>query len=216
MKLWLLRHAAPEVAPGTCYGQLDVPALAPDTLAVARAFDEHTAAQALTQVVSSPLVRCTALAQAWCDLKPGRIWQVDARLAELDFGAWEGRAWAAIEPGAISAWADNFTDARPGASGESVREFMARVGAALHDWHHRGQDTLWVTHAGVMRAATLWSRGVPVPLGAADWPTHAPSYGQWMCMHSSAIANTSASMPESGFMSCTDLPTPRGIQDGLL
>ena len=26
MKLWLLRHAAPEVAPGTCYGRLDLAA----------------------------------------------------------------------------------------------------------------------------------------------------------------------------------------------
>ena len=35
-RLWLVRHAAPQVAPGTCYGALDVPADPAATQAAAR------------------------------------------------------------------------------------------------------------------------------------------------------------------------------------
>ncbi len=181
MKLWLLRHGAPEVPPGTCYGRLDILVDGQATQAAAQAFHALAQAQGLP-VFSSPLRRCSALAQALCGLQPGRRWQPDPRLAELDFGAWEGQPWAAIAPSEISAWANDFTDARPGGHGETVREFMGRVGAALDGWRAQGQDALWVTHSGVIRAAMLRWRGVALPASAAEWPAEAPAFGQWLCL----------------------------------
>ena len=180
MKLWLLRHAAPEVAPGTCYGRLDLAAEPLATEAAAAAVAGHVPQGAT--VLSSPRRRCTALAQALCGLHPGTGWHLDERLAELDFGAWEGRPWAAIPVDEISGWTAEFTEARPGGHGETVREFMARVGAALDDWQRQGRDALWVTHAGVIRAATLWWQGVALPASAAGWTVAAPGYGQWLCL----------------------------------
>mgnify|MGYP000022239354 CR=1 FL=1 len=55
---------------------------------------------------------------------------------------------------------------------------------ALDDWQRQGRDALWVTHAGVIRAATLWWQGVALPASAADWPVAAPGYGQWLCLDS--------------------------------
>ena len=80
--LWLARHAQPLVAPGTCYGRLDVPAEPAATQAAAQAL-----AQALPtglRTVSSPLQRCTQLAESLCQLWPPATFSTDTRLAELD------------------------------------------------------------------------------------------------------------------------------------
>jgi len=39
---------------------------------------------------------------------------------------------------------------------------------------------VWITHAGVARAARLLADGVPVLTRAAQWPLEAPGYGQWL------------------------------------
>ena len=87
MRLYLIRHPAPLVAPGLCYGSTD--------LAVLPAQQERVAAQ-LAKVLplglvlySSPLQRCAGLAQALAQRLGGGPVRYDARLAELDFGQWE-------------------------------------------------------------------------------------------------------------------------------
>src|SRR3989344_6090949 len=59
-RLWLVRHAQPLVAPGTCYGALDIPA----DPAATRAAAEHLAAALPPQsrVIHSTLQRCEQLA----------------------------------------------------------------------------------------------------------------------------------------------------------
>ena len=129
----------------------------------------------------SPLRRCTALAAAVVDRLPqlGPV-RVDARLAEMDFGAWEGRPWNAIGRDAFDAWTADFTDARAGDHGESTRMFMARVGAAWDAWRASGRDAVWVTHAGVMRAVMLLEAGVRCPEAASRWPARSIGHGDWM------------------------------------
>ena len=96
----------------------------------------------------------------------------------MHFGDWEGRPWADIGPAALATWTADFADFRAGGSGESVTQFMARVGAAF-DELDPATDTLWVTHAGVIRAATLIAQGLRHIHRADQWPVDAPSYGQW-------------------------------------
>lgn len=171
--LWLLRHAQVDCAAGLCYGASDVPALAEATReAAARA---AAALPVQLPLVSSPLRRCADLAQS---LRPGEAIATDARLAEMDFGAWEGQAWAAIERSAFEAWTADFGDHRAGGHGESTRQFMARVGAAFEDWRASGQDALWVTHAGVMRAVLLWQGGTRAIERADQWPAHPIAFGE--------------------------------------
>ncbi|MDP9601305.1 UNVERIFIED_ORG: alpha-ribazole phosphatase [Variovorax paradoxus] len=176
--LWLQRHAPVVAEPGLCYGATDLEAHADATLAAA----ERIAPLLPVGIVlcSSPLKRCTALAEAIVALRPDLTVQRDARLAEMDFGAWEGRPWAGIPREDFDAWTADFADLRAGVHGESVRAFMSRIAQAHDEWLARGRDTLWVTHAGVLRAVTLLRRGIRCPASAGDWPAGEMPFGGWL------------------------------------
>ncbi|MBP7531813.1 MAG: histidine phosphatase family protein, partial [Ottowia sp.] len=105
-------------------------------------------------------------------------------LREMDFGSWEGRRWADIPRAEFDRWLAGFADTPPAAGAETVRALMERVGAAWDDWRASEADALWVTHAGVMRAALLLSRGVRVPGSAAGWPADALPFGELMVLRS--------------------------------
>ena len=174
--LWLVRHAQPLIESGICYGQLNVPADRKLTQSCAQ--DLLKVLPRGTAVSTSPLQRCELLSQALIGLQPDLKVKTDARLQEMHFGQWEGRAWADIDKAELDGWTDDFADYRAGGTGESVRQFMARVADALGELDPAG-DTLWVTHAGVIRAATLIATGIRHISRADEWPTDAPAYGQW-------------------------------------
>jgi alpha-ribazole phosphatase len=177
MTLWLVRHAQPLIAPGLCYGQLDVPADAAATADCARRLALELPAG--IDVIASPLQRCAQLACALQALRPDLRFHTDVRLQEMDFGRWEGRAWNTIDPAELQAWTDHFAHYAVGGTGESVTAFMARVGAAFDAL---APDTLWITHAGVIRAAGLLAQGMRHIKRADQWPLHAPNYGQWQTL----------------------------------
>ena len=176
MTLWMVRHAQPLVDAGTCYGQLDMPADVSATLACAQALAKILPPG--ISVAASPLQRCEQLAQALLGLQTDLTIKKDARLQEMNFGAWEGQPWVDIARAELAAWTADFAAYRPGGSGESVAQFMARVATAF-DELPRAADTLWITHAGVMRAVHLISAGQRHITSADQWPLAAPAYGQW-------------------------------------
>lgn len=154
MRLYLIRHPQPAVAPGVCYGSTDL-GLADDPARAAAALRGLLPADA--PLYSSPLTRCRLLAQA---LHPAPI--LDARIREIDFGDWEMRAWDAIDRAAIDAWAaDPFGFAPPG--GEAVAALRARVLDFLAALPGAAADAVLVAHAGVIKicAAEL--------AGERDW-----------------------------------------------
>lgn len=176
MKLWLIRHACPLIAPGTCYGASDVP---DDPAATAQA----AAALAMQlpiglRIGSSPLQRCEHLSQSLQGLRPDLIYRTDAKLAEMNFGTWEGQLWANIPKTELDTWTANFADHAVG-GGESVRRFMRRVGRALAAWQENGADAAWICHAGVARAVMLLLAGVACPTSANDWPRTGLAFGGW-------------------------------------
>ncbi len=176
MKLWLVRHATPLVEPGICYGRKNVPANVAATAECARQLAELL--PAATRAISSPLQRCEQLAQALHGLRPDLTYKTDPRLQEMDFGDWEGCAWQDIAPADLQSWTDGFAHHAVGGSGESTMQVMARVAEAFDELQGPA-DTLWITHAGVIRAAELIARGVRQIASADQWPTEAPAYGQW-------------------------------------
>lgn len=178
--LWLARHAPVLAEGGLCYGASDLRADPDASRAAARAAAARLPA-GLTALVS-PLQRCEQLAQDLRWLRPDLVLKTDPRLRELDFGAWEGRRWADIARAEFDAWTADFADAPPAAGGEPVRALMARVAAAWDDWHACGADALWITHAGVMRAALLLSRGQRLPASAADWPADSLPFGELIAL----------------------------------
>lgn len=181
MKLWLARHAQPLVAPGICYGRLDLAADAAASADCARRL--ALALPAGIRVSVSPLQRCAQLAQALQALRPDLLCHTDARLQEMDFGRWEGRAWQDIAPAELAAWTDDFAHYAAGGTGESVSAFMERVGAAFDALTPAPENaTLWITHAGVIRAAALLAQGIRHIDDARQWPQQAPGYGQWQTL----------------------------------
>jgi len=152
MKIILVRHTQTICPGGTCYGRLDVdllPSFDEDKKNVIRQLkDVH-----FDLVYSSPLTRCTQLADAICQLT-GKPVVTDKRLVELDFGQWEGKTWDEISqtPEAKLWFSDFLNVACP--RGESYRELLHRVQNFLADLatHHPNEIILIVTHAGVIRA----------------------------------------------------------------
>ena len=176
MKLWLVRHAAVEVAAGVCYGRSDVAARADATAEAVRKLAPHLPS-GLT-MWCSPLARCTALARGLVESRADLTWSADPRLAEMDFGAWEGRHWDDIGAAGMAAWMADFAQHRPG-GGESVASFVARVSNAFEEACASGRDMVWITHAGVVRAARLLHSGSGVPASAAGWPREGLPPGEW-------------------------------------
>ena len=173
---WLVRHAQPLIAPGVCYGATDVAADAQATLAAAQALAQRLPLG--LQLWSSPLQRCELLTQVLLGLRPDLAYKTDARLAEMDFGCWEQQRWDAIPQADYDRWTSDFGQHRFGGK-ESVADVMRRVGAAWDESQRQGQNAVWITHAGVIRAASLLSRGVRGVTQATDWPQQAPAFGGW-------------------------------------
>ncbi len=175
MKLWLVRHAQPLIAPGVCYGASDVLADQQATAQAAAALAHELPVGA--QMMCSPLKRCAQLAHALQQLRPDLLAQPDSRLTEMNFGYWEGQRWEAIPAAELANWTDNFGTWRFGGA-ESVQDVMARVTAVWAQTIATRTDTVWVTHAGVIRAATLLSKGVVQVTHANQWPNEALPFGQ--------------------------------------
>ena len=176
MRLWLARHARPLVEDGLCYGALDVAADENETAAAAQQL-----AQVLphgVDVLSSPLRRCTDLARALAGLRPDLVPRADPRLAEMDFGSWEGRPWKALARAEIDAWTSDFAAYRAGGTGESVSQFAARVDGLLHQLRASGRDQAWIAHAGVFKVLVRRLDGRALG-NAADWPVEALDWGRW-------------------------------------
>jgi alpha-ribazole phosphatase len=177
--IWLVRHAQPLVEAGVCYGALDLAADVSGTQGAAMALAAALPQGAL--VKTSPLQRCERLAQVLYGLRPDLLYKVDERLREMNFGQWEGVRWADIPSEAITAWSDNFWAHRFGGA-ESVADVMARVAGVWDEAAQTDQAQVWITHAGVIRAANLLARGVRKINDASLWPVNAPGYGEWVSL----------------------------------
>jgi alpha-ribazole phosphatase len=173
--LWLIRHAKPLIEPGICYGQLNLPADVQATTVCAQSLAE--ALPHGIRIICSPLQRCEQLAHDLLGLRADLSFKTDLRLKEMDFGDWEGRRWQDIGAAAMDAWVADFAHHRPG-GGESVGRFMQRVAAAW-DEPREPTGTVWITHAGVIRAATLLQSGQRAIDRASRWPADAPAFGSW-------------------------------------
>ena len=145
----------------------------------------HECARALAAVlpdgatiITSPLQRCERLTQVLIRLRPDLVYRTDARLQEMNFGAWEGRPWADIPLGEFEVWTTNFADHAVGGHGDSVGAVMARVAQAF-DELPKAQDTVWITHAGIIRAAELVASGVRQVNRPDQWPRDGVACGQW-------------------------------------
>ena len=154
MKVVLVRHPAPLIAPGVCYGRrLDLATVPPGSMLS----DPFLSG---AQVVwSSPARRCLGVAGPIA-ASLGVELRVDHRLQELDFGDWEGQPWSAIPRDDLDRWAaDPLAFAPPG--GESGAALIARVLSFQADL---SEDCVVVSHGGPLKVLGALLRGQAVDL----------------------------------------------------
>ncbi len=151
--VWFIRHApAAGNLDGRFMGRLDVK-VDPEGLTQAAGLEGTVPADL---VISSPLRRAAHTAVA---LFPDHDIRLDDRLAERDFGAWQGREKAEVRAERPDAFTPAGTlDLRvtpPG--GESLQVLTARVHAVLRELVDGDQDVrvALVAHNAVLRCARV-------------------------------------------------------------
>jgi alpha-ribazole phosphatase len=183
MLLYLIRHPKTIVEDGICYGRTDVAVDAQEADQVAASL----LARLPDNIVlwTSPLQRCRLLAERIAQARGGGF-QEDARLVEMDFGAWEMQSWDAIPREEIDAWTSDLVHYRPG-GGESVFQAAVRVKAFADECMHRASPAAVICHAGTIRlllACAQSSDPEEIALIAAT-QAHRITYGDitlWKCL----------------------------------
>jgi alpha-ribazole phosphatase len=161
--LWVARHA-PVAASGVCYGQCDVPTALADEEAAAVLLSgiARESIGPVAEVWASPTRRTEPVAAIVAAQLGARL-RVDARIAELAMGDWEGRRFDAIEREdgeRYRRWmAEWRTEGPP--NGETIAQLVARVRGWLAERDAESVDgaCVAVTHAGVIRALRALATG---------------------------------------------------------
>ncbi|KAA1242800.1 alpha-ribazole phosphatase [Aquimarina sp. RZ0] len=154
MEIYLVRHTTPNIEKGICYGQSDLGVT--DTF-ISETSRIHTQIpiHKISKVYSSPLQRCKILAKTF-DIPT----TFDNRLKELDFGAWELKAWNKINPDELNPWMEDFVNVKV-PSGESYIKLQERMLDFYDSLDHSSDEhIIIVSHAGPIRALLSHTRQI--------------------------------------------------------
>lgn len=160
---WWIRHAPVTGHEGRIYGNLDVACDCGDE-ALFRALATQLPEDAVWLVTPLSRTRATAQAIARHHATAPDSFEVEPRLAEQDFGAWQGLTYAELERQRSGAWHRFWLapaeETPPG--GESFAALSARVAEAIEALtrRHAGRDIVCVAHGGPIRAALGHALGV--------------------------------------------------------
>ncbi|MFM7060298.1 MAG: histidine phosphatase family protein [Actinomycetes bacterium] len=142
---------------GLLVGRIDPPLTALGVEQAERLGDVLARSGAI-RVVSSPLERTRRTAAAIAARLDLEV-EIDERIVEMDYGAWDGTPLADIP---IETWRRWRTDAGfcpP--DGESLRDVARRVGDAMGEWLTADGPVIAVTHVSPIKAALTWALGAP-------------------------------------------------------
>ena len=158
MEIVLVRHTTPKVEQGILYGQTDldvVPSFPEEVKAIQNKMPNCEG----FRVFSSPLRRCKLLAEALVS-DHDRI-EFDDRLKELYYGEWENTAWTDLPKEPSARWLADFVNtSAPG--GESFIKFYERVSAFWDQLQEEPEDTLIISHSGVLHAIVAHVLEIPL------------------------------------------------------
>ncbi len=157
----LMRHGEP-VGGSRYRGQMDDPLSSTGWKQMRAAVGQQTPWDA---IVSSPLSRCLDFAQELAE-HTGIPLEIDERLMEIGFGAWQGKTREEItqyDPGLLQRFYRDPMTNRP-EDAEGLAEFRTRVLSAWNDIlnRHAGQHVLIVCHAGIIRMVLAHILDIPL------------------------------------------------------
>ena len=156
----MVRHGATAAAAGVIIGSSDPP-LSSDGLHQAEALAAQLADRPLTRIFASDKLRALTTAEVIA-AGHGLQVEVDRRLRELDFGAWEGRRLADLwgeEPEAAAAWEQDLW-ATPASFGETLGQLKARVLAFWSESRPRSDaEVAVVAHRGSLAVLNVLITG---------------------------------------------------------
>lgn len=191
MEVILIRHTSVDVLQGTCYGQTDVPLKATfkeeaartkaaleailtsrnscRSSAISDKAEPTTATKTVDHAYTSPLSRCTLLAE-FCGYGDA---ERDERLMEIDFGEWEMQLFDEISDPRIQEWYTDYLNVRA-TGGESFMILHQRICTFLDELRTKPwQRVVIFAHGGVLLSAQVYA-GVIKPEEAFD---NQPPYG---------------------------------------
>jgi alpha-ribazole phosphatase len=172
------RHPRARGADGRCIGRTDLPVDRRKAKRLAHRIRAFARRHGLPrEIVTSPLRRCADVGRVLADW--GWVHRIDTALIEVDFGAWDGRAWSDVSRAEIDRWCSDLLNDRPG-DGESVAELLARV----RTWR-TARACLAVGHGGWISGARWLAASRSAAAGSAiapnEWPL-APAHGSYTSM----------------------------------
>lgn len=163
----LVRHAPVMVPEGVCYGRQDV-ALQPGWEGVTSGLAVLAQGAVCQVLYTSPAARCQQMAHKLA-ASTGMELRIDPRLAEMNFGDWEGQLWENIDRGLLDEWAaDPEGFVPPG--GESGRALCHRVRAFWQEVQQEGAPACVLSHGGPLRVLSALAAGAPPALLAPSMP----------------------------------------------
>jgi alpha-ribazole phosphatase len=160
MEVYLVRHTETVCEKGICYGQSDVGILEPFD-AVFETILNQLPKNAI--LYSSPLQRCTILANYIQENTEINSVIEDARLMEMNFGDWELKNWDIISKEDLNPWMKDFVNVRV-PNGESFVDLNTRVLDFLENEISKENEKplIIVAHAGVIRAVLCKINHLPL------------------------------------------------------
>lgn len=157
MRIYFIRHTAPNIAKGICYGQTDLDIMHTFTDEIKK-INKKVGRIEFDKIYSSPLQRCSKLATELF----GDNYMTDDRLKELSFGDWEMVPWHKINRQKMDIWGNDWVN-EVVPNGESFRQLYDRVVEFLKEVEGKGYENVAiVTHSGVMRAARVYAKKEPI------------------------------------------------------
>ncbi len=167
-----LRHPAPDIAPGICYGQTDMGIADEGHDQIKQALIQTPK---ITRIVSSPAKRCRALAKPLA-ARDDLTLHYDERLWEMNMGDWEGIAWKDIDPAISGAWLKDAQN-NPTPNGECFLDVQQRVNNCiteiLADNNFDQNTTAIICHASPIRATQMAWEGLSFKEAFSQAPAYA-------------------------------------------
>lgn len=156
MEIYLVRHTAPDVGKGICYGQADIDVK--ETFLSEAEIIQQYLPDNIAAVYSSPLQRCKKLAT---QLFFGHAIQLQDDLQEINCGKWELLRWDDIPKTEIDPWMNDFVSVRiPG--GESYEDLYKRVKEVFIAIHQKATPAVIIAHGGVIRSILSYITNTPL------------------------------------------------------